>query len=139
MARTPLSPGRVGSNTTRFLPVHRQENETPVALELSLTVPMSLEDVTAALWYLVGAWPLDELDDALNDAAWLHRMVLEVVLAMGAEALESERLSLAQIKPGTAGAGALSRLRARVAELYGPPRPRRGKPADRRELAGVAR
>lgn len=139
MARTPLARGSVGRHTARFIPEHRQDNDTPEALELSLTVPMSLEDVTAALWYLVGCWPLDELDEALADAAYLHGLVLEVVLTAGMAEVDSERHSLARFTPGTEGYEALCRLRARVAELYGPTRPRGCATGHPRELAGVAR
>jgi hypothetical protein len=116
--------------------LHRQENSTPVALELTMTVPMSLDDVTAALWILLGFWPREELDDALNDADFLRQQVLETVLAAGASELENARMSFGKQAPGTPAFSALASIRARVSELYGPattPRPRSCQTAPRRE------
>lgn len=130
-----MSTGTVGGYGAEFIAAHRQYNETPVALHVTVTVPMSLEDVTAALWWLVADWPRRDLDKVLTDTAFLHRMVLESVTGAGLDELEDARLGLAEIRPRTAAHKALARVRARVTELYGTAT----APAPRGELvAGVA-
>jgi hypothetical protein len=136
-----MTTGTVGGHAGEFIPVHRQENDTPVALTLTMTLPMSLEDVTAALWFLVADYPRDELDDVLGDPPYLHRLVLESAHCAGFDELESVRLGFADIEPGTLAHEFLTLVRTRVADLYGPPRPRRARScetAGRREFAGVS-
>lgn len=138
---TTMTTGTVAGQAAEFIPVHRQDNDTPVALTLTMTLPMSLEDVTAALWFLVADWPHEEIADALADADYVHRLVLESATCAGFDELESVRLGFADIEPGTLAHEVLIVIRARVAELYGPPRPRRARScetAPRRAFAGVS-
>ncbi|MFE0022367.1 hypothetical protein [Amycolatopsis sp. NPDC059021] len=135
---TTMTPGTIGGHATEFLPVHRQANDTPATVTATLTVPLSLEDITATIWYLFCESPLQELRDVLADAAYMHRLVLETFLAAGAHEVESERLGLVEVTPGTDGFEHLSLIRERVAHLYGAPaRKPVCRTGGRRELAGV--
>ncbi|WP_414943367.1 hypothetical protein [Amycolatopsis sp. cmx-11-32] len=134
---TTMTPGTIGGHTTEFIPVHRQANGTPATITATLTVPLSLEDITATIWFLFNDSPLEELRNVLADAGYVHRIVLETMLGAGVSTVESERLGLVEITPGTDGFEHLSFIRERVAQLYGAPAPRRSCRAPRRDLVAA--
>lgn len=134
---TTMTPGTIGGHDTEFLPVHRQANDTPATVTATLTVPLSFEDITATIAYLFFDSPIEDLRDVLADAGYVHRIVLETLLAAGCDRVESERLSLADVTPGTPGYEHVCLIRNRVAQLYGAPA-RTCRTAGRRDLAGVA-
>ncbi|RCW37490.1 hypothetical protein DFQ14_1277 [Halopolyspora algeriensis] len=130
MLQTPKATADVGGRSVEYTPTHREATETPAALSMSVTVPMSLEDITAALWLVIdGGMPLDELDDI----EFTHRMVVETLITEGSAAVTDARHALAELKPGTARANVAVAVRAKVAELYG----QAAMPAQRRNLVGV--
>lgn len=131
--------GTVAGRAAEFVAVHRQENDTPATASLTMTVPMSLEDITAALWILVSdGYPVADLRE--DGPAHVHALVLETVLAEGCSALDVARLNLASIAAGSQQHSALCELRSLVTELYGSPRRscRATRTTSRRELTRVS-
>lgn len=126
MLRTARASASVAGHATEYIPVHREGDPAPVELELMVSVPLTVEDVTGALWWLVGEnWSAADQDDLLTDTEELHRMVVELVMALGGGGVEDARLALEEVRPGTAQARVVQRIRGRVRKLYAPvPAPR---------------
>jgi hypothetical protein len=113
----PMVPGTVAGLSTQVTVQHRENNATAIALDMSVTIPMSLEDVTAVLWIVwSGGCPLEEItvEDGL-----MHRMVLETYLAEGGSRIEETLCHLADVKPGSSEHEDLQRLRDLVTRVYG--------------------
>ncbi|SDX91470.1 hypothetical protein SAMN05216215_101756 [Saccharopolyspora shandongensis] len=124
--------GMVGENHAKFFPTHREGNDTPVVMQVSMSLPVSLEDIEAVLWIAVnGGMTLDERE--LGDDAFAHEMVLETFLHEGSNRVYEARLDIEEIKPGGGDWALLMMVRKRVRELYGRP----SVPTPRRELAGA--
>lgn len=131
----PTTTGSVGRYRTAFVPVHREDNTTPLAVAVTLTVPMSLEDLTATLWLIVVREGLADLAEFIHDPAFTHEMICETLLAHGGEQVNQARAEVAGIRPGHEHHPVLMQLRELVTQLYttGP------TVAPQRALAGVAR
>jgi hypothetical protein len=121
MATVEMASGSIAGQATRFIPVHRQHNETPATITLAMAIPMSLEDVAAALYHVSDSWTMEELHCFLADADQVRQLVPEALLAAGADEIESTRLGFADVVPGTAEFEYLAAIRVRVAELFGTP------------------
>lgn len=119
--------GTVGAcGPVRFSPVHRESDPAPALLAVSLTVPMSAEDVVALLWLAIR---FDALDDAVAeleaDPGFVHQTVLEGLVAHSGFEIEAARSTLAtqdshggiEVPP----ADIVEQLRALVARHYGIP------------------
>lgn len=123
-----------------FIASHRQDNTTPVLVELTMTVPMSAEDIAAIVYTLV--YDCDDADfaDFLSSDEEFRAMVGELVFGHGALGVEDAQTAAGAIKRGTRAHRRLQQIRQRVHELYGPPpaaTPRQ-RTARRRELATTA-
>lgn len=130
MATTSLADGTVGAHCASFIPVHREGKDTPEAARLAVSVPMSLDDLTAAAWILVdGGYPLDELS-----GPYFPEHVLETVFAEGGFRLDEVREELAAVSPASMQGQVLALLRQRVRELLDADPP--GQPE--RELVPVS-
>lgn len=132
--------GTVAGKPADFIAVHRQENDTAATANMTMTVPMSLEDITAVLWFLVSdGYLIDDLHDDSPDG--VHALVLETALATGMSRLETARQEMGAFPAGSEEHDSVTQLRSLVASLYGPAkracRATRTKSA-RRELAGVS-
>ncbi|WP_263254009.1 hypothetical protein [Saccharopolyspora rosea] len=126
--------GMVGEHHAVFHPTHREGNDTPIAMQVSMSLPMSLEDIEAVLWLAaIGGMTLDEQE--LGDDEYAHEIVLETFLHEGSNRVYLARQEIADLDPGTEEHALLLAVRQRVQDLYGRP----GVPAQRRELAGVSR
>jgi hypothetical protein len=131
---TPTTTGMVGRHRADFIPVHRECNNTPAALTVTLAVPMSLEDITAVLWVAIcgTGMPVCEL---AADPQWVHRVVCETVFAVGGFKVDDTRRDIVDIRVGHTDYPTLTELRHLVSRLYATP----AAPAPRRDLVGVTR
>ncbi|PKW13911.1 hypothetical protein [Saccharopolyspora spinosa] len=109
--------GMANGQVTEFTAAHRAFNDTPAAMQLTLTVPMSYEDI-AAVYYLVmnGGGLLSDLDDE----AWAREVLFDTLFNDSAENIESNRLEMAELEPGTEEYELAQAIRARVAEIFSP-------------------
>jgi len=124
-----MTSGTVAGHACRFAVALRDGNPTPVVTQMSMTVPLSLEDIEAVLWFVSPG--LDDADWA--DEEYLHGLVAGTVLAENFTAIEAARLQMAAVTPGSDEYEFAQWLRRRVRQLY-PPEPVRPR---ERELAGV--
>jgi len=124
-----MTSGTVAGHACRFAVALRDGNPTPVVAQVSMTVPVSLEDIEAVLWFVSPG--LDDADWADDD--YLHGLVAGTVLAENFTAIESARLQMAALTPGSDEHGFALWLRQRVRQLYAPDAVRQPE----RELAGV--
>ncbi|CAL99819.1 hypothetical protein A8924_0868 [Saccharopolyspora erythraea NRRL 2338] len=126
---TERAQGMVGDHHATFIPTHREDNDTPIVMQVSMSVPVSLEDIEAVFWIAVnGGMLLDERE--LGNDQYAHEMVLETFLHEGSNRICLAREEIEDIKPGSGDYALLMMIRRRVAELYGRP----GVPAPRRAL-----
>jgi hypothetical protein len=108
-------PARLGDQAVTFTPIYREGNTTVPVITFTASLPLSAEDVTAALWLLVcDGVPVSELADS---PAWTHELVSETVLANAGD-LDEVRRTLALVKPGDAGWDDLAALQGLVERLY---------------------
>ncbi|MBP2321405.1 hypothetical protein JOF56_001790 [Kibdelosporangium banguiense] len=113
-----MVPGTVAGQSTQVIAQHRQNNMSPVVLDMTVTIPMSLDDVTAVLWIL---WDgcCGPLEEFTGDPAYMRRMVLETYLAEGGLRIEETLCRLANLTPGDRDYADWQKLRAEVARVYG--------------------
>ncbi len=127
MALSDLAVGTLGGEPMSFPAAHRDSNSTAITTTVVFTVPMSHEDVEAALWQLVrdeGVTFNDLADD--RNARWL---LLDSILGRGVTAIESYRMDLEALSPVDPAYPMMLRLRTRVEALIGPRPGRRRRPA----------
>lgn len=106
--------GSIAGHEAQFTPLHRQGNDTPVALYATVTVPLSYEDVVAALWHAVsGGITLPELDNP----ATVHWIVLDTITNAMPE-VEQACLTIADMTAGGEQWETLTRLRMLVLTTY---------------------
>ncbi|MBP2321544.1 hypothetical protein JOF56_001929 [Kibdelosporangium banguiense] len=112
-----MTPGTVAGQPTQVIAQHRQNNTSPIALDMTAAIPMSLDDVTAVLWILWDGCcgPLEEITD---DPAYMRRMVLETYLAEGGLRIEETLCRLANLTPADRDYADLQEMRAQVARVY---------------------
>lgn len=131
MTTTPRTLGQVNGHRAQFIPTHRQDNDTPVTATMLLAIPVSVEDVTAALMWVSDGMSKTELVEILDDEGVVRELAMEMVFALGGDGLERERLALAKVKPNSWDSVRLPLIRGRVAELFGSsvrvPAPRKPK------------
>ncbi|MDR7301630.1 hypothetical protein [Haloactinomyces albus] len=131
MPQSRKATGHVDGRPVEFIPTHRDGNTSPATMRVSMTVPVSLEDVTAALWILVdGGMAIEELEDD----EFAHMMVVETLFAEGGTAIAAALAVMDDLPPGSERAETAAMLRARVDKLYGQP-----LASTRYELAGGVR
>lgn len=129
-----MTTGTVGGHACEFAVPLRDGNHTPVVMQVSMTVPVSLEDIEAVLWLIAPG--LDDSD--WDDEPYVHGLVAQTLLSAGAPAIEAARLHLAATTPGSDEHEFAGWLRQRVRQLYAPdPRARVCSSRAGRELAGV--
>lgn len=136
-ASTDLVFGSIAGHARSFRAPHRDGNDTPITTTVTLSVPMSHEDVEAALWWLLrdeGVTFDDIADD--GDAVWF---LLESLIGHGTWAVESYRLDLADLTPADPNYEHLVRLRRRVEALVGPRSGSKRGPRTRGRRAAVTR
>ncbi|WP_075553446.1 hypothetical protein [Pseudonocardia sp. Ae505_Ps2] len=111
------------------LAVHRDGNRSPIVTTLTMTVPLSHDDIEAVLWPLLSSGTaIDELNDPDTTLFYL----LAAILADGTTRLEDVRRELDALRPGTATHALYRALRARVQLLCGArPIPAPAPPAPR--------
>lgn len=123
---------RMAGHAVEFTAVHREDNETPVAVHIEMSVPVSLEDIEATLWIrLNGGMTFDEL----TDDDFVRSMVAETLLAEGGSSVTDARFALAGFRPRTSEYVIARQIRRRVREVFGTPARGRARAA-RRELVG---
>lgn len=124
----------IGDRTATFLPAHRDGTDTPAALTLNVALPVSHDDLAAALWLLVCNYGLTlaELDDDAN----AHMVIVDTLVGESATNVESARFAADALTAGTDDHQLYTAVRARVDALYGPaPQPARRRAS--RQLAAV--
>ncbi|EHR53356.1 hypothetical protein SacmaDRAFT_5191 [Saccharomonospora marina XMU15] len=105
----------VGGHEVDFIASHREDNDTPVAMAVTLTVPVSLEDVAAMLWIAVnGGATFEELD-----ADYTREFVAETLLNVGGLGISDARLEMAAAKPGTGEYAIAQQVRRHAREVFG--------------------
>ncbi|MGI8310477.1 hypothetical protein [Saccharopolyspora hattusasensis] len=109
--------GMVNGQVTEFTAAHRAFNDTPAAMQLTLTVPMSYEDIAAAYYLFINGGGL--LSD-LDDADWARQVLFDTLFNDSAAAIEETRLEMAELEPGTEEHELAQAIRARVAEIFAP-------------------
>lgn len=128
----------IAGHEVEFTALHREENDTPVTTAVTVTMPMSLEDLASALWIVVnGGMTFEEL----TDDQVCRELVLETVFAEGGLKLSDARIAMEETRPRTADHHIARQVKARVAKVFGPtavPTPR-ARSRGRRELAGASR
>lgn len=108
-------PARLGDQSVAFTPIYREGNTTVPVITFTACLPLSAEDVTAALWLLVrDGVPVGDLADS---PSWTHELVCETVVANAGE-LDEVRRSLARMTPTAHGWADLAALRTLVERLY---------------------
>ncbi|PFG48670.1 hypothetical protein ATK36_3772 [Amycolatopsis sulphurea] len=107
----------VGGVATEFVPTHREQNETPILMNLGMVVPVSAEDLVAAMWDGTTYMSQDELADTLTDTAYLRQLVVENLFALGGNGVEAARIALAAVEPGSWDAQRADMIRPAVTEL----------------------
>jgi hypothetical protein len=141
---TTMATGTIAGHHTEFTPIHREGNPTPVAFEVTMTVPMSTEDIVAALWVTLNSgYTMADLLNPPCPRFAAQAIVLETLLAEGARVQEA-LVEIPEVRPGTEEGALLAQLRAFVAEQFPTPAPAAcpaPRPARRRTarpLAGVS-
>lgn len=124
-----MTSGTVAGHACRFAVALRDGNPTPVVTQVSMTVPMSLEDIEAVLWFVSPG--LDDADWADDD--YLHGLIAGTVLADSFTSIEAARLRMEALTPGSDEYEFAQWLRRRVRQLYAPEPVRHRE----RELAAV--
>lgn len=107
----------VNGQTMPFAVALRDGNDTPVAMHFTMRVPVSFEDLTAALWVaLLGGLSLYDLadDEFLADTAF------QTLLAESAADITDARLMLEELTPADDQYAAARATRRRVHEVFGP-------------------
>ncbi|MGW4831336.1 hypothetical protein ACWEOG_27395 [Amycolatopsis japonica] len=119
--KTPKTVGSVDGHRVQFIPTHRQDNDTNVVTSLVMAIPVSIEDVTAALMFLTwGASAADVVAELGRPDDAVRGTVMETMFCIGGDELSSQRMRLDEIEPGSWDATRLEMVRARVSELFGP-------------------
>ncbi|OLZ43417.1 hypothetical protein [Amycolatopsis keratiniphila] len=113
--------GQVDGHRVQFIPTHRQDNDSQVVTSLVMAIPVSIEDITAALMFLTfGASKTDVIAELGRPDDEVRGTVMETVFCLGGDDLESHRLGLDEIEAGSWDAQRLEMIRTRVSELFGP-------------------
>lgn len=136
MACTPMATATFAGESVRFAPTHREFNDTPVAMNVEVSLPLSLEDITAALWLVIDGGMT--FADAFESPQRTHALVLETMFGNGGCDVASALVDIAEVRPGSFEHGVVSELRQRVHALYGTERADLGTPSEARQLAGVS-
>lgn len=124
-----MTSGTVAGHACRFAVALRDGNPTPIVAQVSMTVPLSLEDIEAVLW-----WVSPGMDDAdWADDDYLHGLIAGTVLADSYTDIEGARLHLASLTAGSDKYEFAQWLRQRVRQLYATESVRQPE----RELAAV--
>lgn len=111
-----MTSGTVAGHSCRFAVALRDGNPTPVVTQVSMTVPMSLEDIEAVLWSVSPG--MDEAD--WSDDDYLHGLIAGTVLADSYTYIEAARFHLESLTPGSDEYEFAQWLRWRVRQLYAP-------------------
>jgi len=124
MARTlPTTLGKVNGHRVEFTPTHREDNPTPVVTTMVLAVPMSIEDITAALMYITNGSSDADVADWLADDTAVRQSVMETVFGLGGHELGRERLAVASIDPDGPDGERLAMVRACSVRVFAPSHP----------------
>jgi hypothetical protein len=109
--------GRIAGHDVQFVAPYREANPSPVALHATVTVPLSLEDITAALWIIAeDGMSVDEL----YDTEFARQAVLETLLNCGSSELADAQDTLARLRPGDADYQVANEFRTGTVAVFGP-------------------
>jgi hypothetical protein len=119
---TGLALATINGQTTQFEAHHRMDNPTPAAFEVSFTVPVSFEDIVAAVWVMGNIYggELNDFTDDPADTFSIHTVVTAMLFNHNNEVGDAHA-AIARVQPGTDLAEFLDQVRARVAAAYGLP------------------
>lgn len=113
MATYQVGSGTIGGQSVRFSPVHREFNDTTSVLTVTVSVPVSYEDMTAALWVAVHGG--STLGEVLDD---VHTVIVEELFNDNG-AVDAARLAIAELALGTPEWEQLVQLQLAVLRTYG--------------------
>lgn len=117
MAPTYMGRALVGGQPTEFIPTHRQDNDTPVVMNLAMAVPVSVDDLVTVVWSVTRMEGREDVAAALADTAYLRRLVAESLFAIGGDGLEAAQVELDAAEPGSWDAQRAEMIRPAVAAL----------------------
>jgi hypothetical protein len=109
--------GTLAGHTAMFEPLHRAANTSPVAFTATVTLPLSFEDMVAALWVATAGMPFDEIDADPASQYSVFQMVLSTVVSFN-DLVSDARYEIDKIRPGTDDHAALLTTRALVAATF---------------------
>lgn len=109
--------GQVNGRKVKFIASNREYEDTSVVAVVALTVPISLDDVAAALWIMVlGGLTFDELAD--DDVALSE--IMSTVYNDGSLAIVNARCEMDELEPHSGAHWAIAQAaRQRAAQLFG--------------------
>ncbi|KAA5836016.1 hypothetical protein F1721_06620 [Saccharopolyspora hirsuta] len=120
--------GQINGQYTEFEAAHRAFNNTPAALQVTISVPMSYEDIAAAYYTcIVLGGTLSDLDDV----EYAHKLVFDTLINDTGDNIDAARRTMAEAKPGTPEYVLVQAIQARVIELFAPVSE---KPSARRQV-----
>lgn len=116
--------GTIAGYNTEVEFLHREPNNTtPVLMYATVTVPLSYDDIVAAVWTATAGMSLDEVDGDPAGCFGLAKLVLETLVSDNAGVSEA-RYAIQEIRPGNADYDELCRVRALVTQcLFTPATP----------------
>lgn len=111
--------GTIAGHTTQFTPLHREGNTTPALLQMTTTIPLSYEDIVAAVWVLTSfGSDLADLPTDTNNPNNLYSLVMNTIMTSNTQVTDA-LYEIQNIRPGTDEHADLTDIRALVATAFG--------------------
>lgn len=108
----------LADRATRFRPMYRDGNDTPIALYATVTLPMSYDDLVAALWVVTAGIPLEDMDPNPTDEFGILTLTVDI-LVNDNRGVTNALAEIDTITPGSPLAADLARVRAAVTATFG--------------------
>lgn len=118
---TGVAMATLAGRTAMFAPVHPGCDTSPVRFTATVSLPLSQEDLVAALWYATSALagvPVEDIDSDPASEYSVFRLVIEAVVG-NAFGIADAHAEIRQVAPGTDGHDALIEIRGLVAATFG--------------------
>jgi hypothetical protein len=111
--------GTIAGHTTQFTPLHRDGNTTPVQFQMTATMPLSYEDIVAAVWVLAcDGFDLADMPTDTSDPFNIYRLVMTTVMTNNS-GMADALYEVQDIRPGTEHHVILTDIRALVTAAFG--------------------
>jgi hypothetical protein len=116
-ANTTPASATIAGQTTGFLPMYRDGNTSPVVFTAVISLPLSVDDLVAAVWVLTYGCPLDEIPLDPGERYGLPAMVMDTLVGNNFEVTNALAL-IPEIQPGSEDYALLCQVRAVVAQAF---------------------